>query len=376
METLTPVKFPKATQNDFNRKVRARVRDYFKEKDISQYGNWKMYVKSIFMISAYFTPYLLMMFKVITNPWMMAGAYVTMGLAVAGIGLGIMHDANHGAYSSNGKVNKFMGHFLNVIGGNALNWKIQHNVLHHTYTNIDGWDEDISRAKIVRCSPEQKLRGFHRFQHIYAWMVYGLLTLAWIFGKEIPQLVRYNKRGLVKKAEGNMNWLIIKLILSKTIYISYSLVLPIIIFGDLWWVAVAGFFGMHFMAGVILGCVFQPAHVTTDVKFPDQLEDGSVEDSWAVHQMYTTANFAQNNRLFTWCVGGLNHQVEHHLFPNICHIHYPEISKIVKATAEECGVPYFSRKTFSKAILEHGIMLYRLGTEGPKNDPDMTKAAA
>ena len=381
METLTPVKFPKAKQNDFNRKVRARVRDYFAENNISQYANWNMYLKTIFMVSAYFTPYILMVLGVITHPLLIAASYVMMGFSVAGIGLCIMHDANHGSYSKNGKVNKILGHILNVIGGNALNWKIQHNVLHHTYTNIDGWDEDISRAKIVRCSPEQKLRKFHRFQHIYAWMVYGLLTLAWVFGKEIPQLIRYNQRGLIKKSEGSMFYLISKLVISKLTYIGYMIILPILVTDIPWWGVILGFLGMHFLAGFLLGCIFQPAHVTTDVKFPEQNpEDGSVEDSWAVHQMYTTANFAQDNRLFTWLVGGLNHQVEHHLFPNICHVHYPEISKIVKQTAEECGVPYYSRPSFTKAVWEHGVMLKHLGNTPPespdKNNPDKDKVKA
>ena len=115
------------------------------------------------------------------------------------------------------------------------------------------------------------------------------------------------------------------------------------------------------MAGIILALVFQPAHVVMETEFPEPDNEGSLEDNWAIHQFKTTSNFAPNNKVLGWYMGGLNYQVEHHLFPTICHIHYPAISKIVKATAEEYGVPYYSQKTFASAVKSHFQLLMRLG---------------
>jgi linoleoyl-CoA desaturase len=313
------------------------------------------------MLALYLVPYGLMVSGIFENPWLVQSMWLIMGVGVAGIGLSIMHDANHGAFSDKPFVNRLMGYSLNLIGGNALNWRIQHNVLHHTFTNIDGKDEDISRAVIVRMHPNQKLKGMHRFQYIYAWLLYGIMTLSWVFAKEIPQLIDYHKRGLVKKSEGSLSWLVTQLIISKILYFAYMLVIPIMVLPTPWWATLLGFFSMHFIAGVILGAIFQPAHVNHQVEFPEPDENGNVDNNWAIHQLQTTTNFAPSNRLLSWFVGGLNYQVEHHLFPNISHIHYRNIAPIVQKTAKEFGLPYHSNPSFLSAVWEHAKTLYYFG---------------
>ncbi|HYG04625.1 MAG TPA: acyl-CoA desaturase [Chryseosolibacter sp.] len=348
-------------KSDFFSTLNSRVNDYFKSANVSRYGNAHMVIKTIFMFVVYFTPYFLILTSVITHPLLLLLAALVMGLGMAGIGLAVMHDANHGAYSKILWVNNLIGYSLNLVGGHAFNWKVQHNVLHHTYTNIHDVDEDISPRGVLRMTPHGEWKTMHQFQYLYAWFFYGLMTLVWITVKDFVRLQRYHQDGMVKKQKASIvrEWII--LIATKLIYITYIFVIPFMVLDLPLWQILVGFVIMHYIAGFILAIIFQPAHVIDGTEYPLPNENGVMDNTWAVHQMHTTTNFANNNRLLSWYVGGLNYQVEHHLFPNICHVHYRNISPIVKATAEEFGVPYKSEPTFIGAIIGHAKLLKALG---------------
>ena len=320
-----------------------------------------MVTKTIAMLAIYFTPYFLMLFGVITSGWIMLALWAVMGFGMAGIGLSVMHDANHGSYSKNRKVNVFIGNVMTLLGGSRTNWILQHNVLHHTFTNVDGMDEDINPGNFLRFSPHQKRHKAHRLQHIYAWPLYGLMTILWITTKDFKQILRYKKSGIIKQMKQPFSSLFTKLITAKVFYYVYALVIPLIFFPGPWYLTIVFFFVMHFIAGLTLAAIFQAAHVMPTSEYPLPDHDGKMGNNWAIHQMLTTANFSPNSKLFSWYVGGLNFQIEHHLFPNICHVHYKSISKIVKKTALEFGLPYNSQPNFMKALREHTRMLYRLG---------------
>lgn len=360
MKPASAIKFSSA-RADFFSTLNQRVNEYFKSNNISRYANTQMKVKTVFMFALYSVPYFLMITNTITNGWVMLALCVAMGFGVAGIGLAVMHDANHGAYSNKSWINNAIGYSLNVMGAGAFNWKVQHNVLHHTYTNIHEVDEDISPRGVLRMTPYSDWKAIHQFQHIYAWFLYGLMTLVWVVIKDFVRLTRYQKDGLVKKQRANIvqEWSI--LIATKLIYIAYVLVLPLAILDITWWQWLVGFFAMHYVAGFILAIIFQPAHVIDGTEFPMPDEEGKMDNSWAIHQLYTTTNFANKSTFFSWYVGGLNFQVEHHLFPNVCHVHYKQISKIVKATTQEFGLPYKSEPRFIDALVGHGKLLKELG---------------
>ena len=294
------------TKPDFFTTLNKRVNEYFKSNGISRHANTEMIVKTVFMFSLYFIPYGLIVSGSFLTPWLLLGLAAVMGLGKAGIGLSIMHDANHGSYSSKPWVNDFVGYALNLIGGNAFNWKVQHNVLHHTYTNVHEADEDISPRGVLRMSPQSEWKPVHRFQHIYAWVLYGLLTFVWIMFKDYGRIIRYTKEGLVEKMKANIykEWVI--LIFSKGIYLTYILVIPFLVLPFAWYWIFLGFFVMHFVSGFILAVIFQPAHVVDGTDYPEPDDNGKLDSSWAVHQLRTTTNFAQRSRIFSWYVGGLN----------------------------------------------------------------------
>ena len=358
---LKSIRFPKGIEKGFIDNVRARVREYFDEHQVSRFGNAGMVWKTVFMLSLYFVPYGMMVSGLIQDLWGLLLCWTLMGFGMAGIGLSIMHDANHRSYSGSSATNKLIGTVLNLIGGFAPNWQIQHNTLHHGFTNIDGYDEDIDPGRVLRLSPSKPRYWIHRYQHIYAWFLYGLMTFTWVMDKDFSQLNRYRKEGLLKLQNKSYPRLLTELIFSKILYYAYILAVPIIVLPVAWWWVLIMFFIMHFVGGFTLTVIFQSAHVVPTSAYPLPDKEGNLQDSWAIHQMKTTADFSPDSRIFSWCIGGLNYQIEHHLFPNICHVHYRKLSRIVREAAKEFGVPYHVQPSFISAVYSHGKMLKQLG---------------
>ena len=298
---LNKVKFVERDNDDFYKELRKRVTHYFKENNISKYANVNMVLKTIFMISLYLVPFLLILTYLETT-WLIVLMWVVMGFGMAGIGLSIMHDANHSAYSKNKYVNMVLGKLILLVGGSDVNWRIQHNVLHHTYTNVSGMDEDIDIDPLMRFSPSQKLLKGHRFQFIYAWFLYGLMTLMWATTKDYAQWKRYKKKDLIKTQNLSTKSFLWTLISTKTLYLSLTLGLPIIFSALPWWGTIIGFVAMHFVAGLTLAAIFQPAHVVPTSSFEKPSKEGNIELGWAANQMMNTANFAPKARLFSWYV--------------------------------------------------------------------------
>ena len=353
-------RFNNQDRPEFTKVLNARVNDYFKQKGISRFGNLEMKLKSAFILVVYFTPLVLMYTGLITNTYAFLGCWVIMGFGMSLIGLSIMHDANHGSYSNNKHVNTAMGILLNLIGGYHINWKIQHNVLHHTYTNIHEHDGDIENI-LIRMSPIQDHKKVHKLQRFYAPLLYSLLSIYWLIAKDFVQISLFKKNGLLEKQGKTVFTAVLETLFFKIVYIVMSIVLVTYLTQFSLGIVITGFVIAQLISGLILAFIFQPAHVQPQILFSKPNEHGSVENSWAIHQMMTTTNFATGNKIFSWFIGGLNYQVEHHLFPNICHVHYRKISTIVKATAEEFGVPYQHQKTFFEAVGNHLRMIRLLG---------------
>ena len=363
IKKLDIVRFAPRNGEGFYDTLKKRVDAYFTENKIDPHGNAAMKVKTIAMVSMYLVPYFFMVSGVASNLWLFYGLWLMMGVGMVGIGCSVMHDSNHGSYSDNKSLNKYLGKIIAMVGGYEVTWKIQHNILHHTYTNIEGLDDDINAGVFLRFSPHSKRYAMHRFQHWYAWFLYGLLTLQWATIKDFRQVYDYHKKDLLKKEKITLRQAIGQLIVYKTLYYIMLFVIPIAITGIPWENVLAGFLMMHFVAGLLLSCIFQLAHVIEDCEFPMPTDDRKMENNWAVHQVLNTANFSPKSPLMNWFVGGLNRQIEHHLFPHICHVHYKKIAVLVKQTALEYGLPYQEQKDFVVALVNHGKMLRKLGRD-------------
>ena len=356
-----PIRFVSKDKSQFFPILRKRIDQYFIENQISKHANSEMVVKSIILLGGYVIPYLLMLYFHVTG---IAGyiLYAFMGVCVAGIGMSVMHDANHGAYSKKQKVNDWVGRLsLNFLGGSVFNWKLQHNVLHHNYTNIATHDDDIKERLALKFNPHTKTKGVHKYQYIYAFFMYGLITIYWVLAKDLVQLIKFSREGVNKNSKSENVVLFLKMTVMKVLYFLAMIYLPIYILNFSGFFIISGFMLMHFIAGIILTVVFQLAHTVEGTSHPLASETGLIENDWAIHQLNTTVNFSRHSSFISWYVGGLNFQVEHHLFPKICHVHYPALAPIVKATAEEFDVPYLENKTFGEAFMSHVHFLKHLG---------------
>jgi linoleoyl-CoA desaturase len=319
-----------------------------------------MVVKTVIMLALFFVPLLTLASGMVTSVWMLFTLYILSGLGMAGIGMGVMHDAIHGSYSKNKKINTLLGYSFNLIGANATVWKIQHNILHHTYTNIDHADDDLNAPFFLRFSPHAKHYWVHQFQHIYIWFFYSISTISWITTKDFVRIKRYKDMGFLNQ-KNEYKKALISMTAWKLFYYSYALVLPIIMLPFAWWLILLAFISMHFVTGLLVSIVFQIAHIMPVNEFPLPDDNGIINDNWYGHQFATTSNFSPNSNLLFWLIGGLNYQVEHHVLPDVCHIHYKKLTKIVSETAKEYGMPYHVKKSMLHAIWDHTNMLRMLG---------------
>lgn len=346
-------------QKKFAAAVRHNVNAYFQEKGISTKGNFVLATQAVALISLYLVPFILVLI-VPMNGWLALLMTVLMGIGMAGVGMCVMHDAVHGSFSRREWLNKLMSGTMYLLGSNVLNWKIQHNMMHHAYTNIDGYDEDISSKGPIRLSQFAPLKKIHRYQYIHAFFFYGLLTVSKLVN-DFRQLAVYNREGVTRRLNVHPRKEYLKMVIVKLLYLAVFIGLPIILTNFTWWEVLIGFFLMHWTGGCILSTVFQMAHVVEGAQQFRAGSDGIIHTEWAVHEIETTADFARNNLFLNWYVGGLNFQVEHHLFPNICHVHYRRIAPIVEKTAKEFGLAYNLKSSFRSALGSHVRRLKQLG---------------
>ena len=354
------IKFNNREQSDFITTLKQRVNEYFEKRHKSKFGNWQMYSKLIFFFGGLVTIYLLLLsdwFSPLTTLFLWMG----LGLFIAFTGFNVAHDAVHGAFSKYPVLNKIFSYVFNLVGANEYMWKIMHNIVHHTYTNIPGHDEDLEPVSLIRLNTEKKLKKIHRYQHWYAMFFYSLASLSWVLKKDFVTFFQKKIGNYENKKHPLHEYFI--LFGSKAIYFFVFIVLPMLLLSVPWWQIVIGFMLLHFVEGVTIAVVFQLAHVVESTDFPEPASDGTMENAWAIHQVKTTANFARKSFLANWFFGGLNFQVEHHLFPQICHVHYKKLSVIVKQTAEEFNLRYNEYQTMWQAFCSHLRMLKRLGRE-------------
>ena len=357
--TSQRIKFHHQPKEGFYSILRKRVNNYFEENNLSKGANTAMIVKTVFILTGFVLTYVLLLSNLF-SPWILLLLAAAHGFFTALIGLNIAHDAIHGAYSSNEKVNKFLGSLFNIVGANDNLWKFSHNVVHHTYTNIPDHDGDINQVPILRLNPNQKMWWIHRYQHFYAFLLYPLASISWVM---IKDYVTFFKAKIGNHENNNRTTReFVRMMIFKIIYYITILVIPILVIELPWYYIIFGFIVLHLVEGLSLSVIFQLAHVVENTAFPKPDENGRIGKSWAEHQMYTTANFATNSPVVNFLFGGLNFQVEHHLFPQVCHIHYKQIAPIVKETAEEAGLPYNDYPTLYSAIRSHVKTLKYFGT--------------
>ena len=357
MEQKKP-NFVNAGTDPFTQTLRTRVDTYFQSHNKSQHFNFAMIAKSLFFVFGSIATYLFLLLAP-ANDGVLLLAAAALGVFTTGVAFNIGHDAIHEGYSSRSWLNSLLSHSFTAMGANVYIWRTLHNIIHHSYTNIGGADGDLHPVPLMRFCEKDELKPVHRFQHLYAPFLYSLTTLVWVFKKDFS-FFRKTKHFLYKMPKPTRAE-VTELIVGKIFYFGMFLALPIYLYGNQWPKVLVGFLVMHLVAGLCLAGVFQLGHLVEEAKFPTLQTDGKMETSWAVHQLVTTSNFSPNNPIARFYCGGLNFQIEHHLFPRICHIHYKDLSKIVRQTAKEFDLPYTEYPTFFSALRSHQRHMKRMG---------------
>jgi linoleoyl-CoA desaturase len=351
------VTFPRADSQALAAELKGRVGAYFHERGLSDKANAVMVIRTVVVFAFTFGAYALILTGWF-SPLVMLALAVLVGVGVAGIGFGVSHDAAHGAYSARPKVNRALAYTFDLLGASSHMWVLGHNVVHHTYTNIPGVDSDIASSPLLRQSAGCAPRWYHRYQHLYAFPLYSLAMLNWVLVKDYTELLsslRGPQRAHVQRSD------VAVLLGFKALHYGWSFVIPFFVLEIPWWQFLIGYAAMHMTAGLILGTVFPLAHVVEGPTFPVPDASGTMGDAWIAHELATTADFSNGSRLLTWCIGSLNYQIEHHLFPRICSVHYPAIREIVRDVARRHGLPYHYNPTFVAALRSHWRMLRKLG---------------
>ncbi|GGH66390.1 linoleoyl-CoA desaturase [Filimonas zeae] len=353
---LTP-KFAHVKQS-FHVELKKRINEYFATTGKSTTGGIRLFSKALFLILALTYTYIQLVFFT-PGVWVALGLCVVMGLLVASIGFNVMHDGGHGSFSRSTAVNKMAAVTAEVLGASHFMWNMKHNVIHHAYTNIDGIDDDIDAKPFLRMASTQEYLKMHRFQHVYFVALYAIFHLYWVLFSDYKKYFSGKIGDMpikkMKTADHITFWGF------KLLHYALFFIIPIVVLGFTTWII--GFSVVTVVTGFTLSIVFQLAHTVEHTEFPVPAEDGRLQDEWAIHQLKTTANFATRNKLISWFVGGLNFQVEHHLFPKISHIHYPAINKIVKQACQEYDVVYVEYPKMYHAVASHVAFLKQMGKQ-------------
>lgn len=340
---------PFTGQRGFRKTLNGRVDTYLRENRLAARDLPAMYVKTAIALAWWLGAYLLLLlggFPPLVNLLLC----IFFAFAIASIGFNVMHDANHRGYSDSPRVNKLMSLSAEMIGMSGFRWRTKHNVWHHTYTNIQGYDDDVETYGLMRLTPQEPWKPLHRLQPWYFWVIYSFIAFDFVIRDFMMAVVGRSDANHVYPKMGAADH--VTFWLGKAFHFGVMIGIPLLAFP--WWQVLIGYTVTMLTVGLLLGVVFQLAHICPEAAFPVPVGDPEhIEDEWAIHQVATTADFAPRNAVLNWYIGGLNYQVEHHLLPHICHLNYPRLAPIVAQTCAEYGVRYNCHPTWRSAFRAH-----------------------
>ncbi|MGA8729458.1 MAG: fatty acid desaturase [Terracidiphilus sp.] len=346
-----------ASMSSFPKVLRRRLDKFFTDQKISPKADRAMWLKIVVGLAVLLGSWIaIYAFK--PDSWKFVAFYLLGGLAQTFLLLNIAHDSNHNAISSVPSVNRVLNYVFDVCGINSYMWRILHHRGHHSCINLQGEDDALTGRGIFRFTPHEPCTRMHRFQHIYALFFYALFSLDYVFLRDFEAFFFPSHDYLKRTQHPPREYAI--LFAGKALYLTYMLILPVAVLGKSPLLVLLAFVLVHLIIGLTVSLVFQTSHTVDSTYFPS---DRGEFDNGVYHIFATTADYATENPLVAWLTGGLNHHITHHLCPYVCHTHYAPLTRIVKQTAEEFGVPYRQHRTMTRAILHHLILLKQLGNE-------------
>ena len=344
----------------FIRETRREVEAYLSSKRTRVSGALRLYAKAPVALGLMGLAWA---FLVLGSPGIVTAPLALLGLFAGTMltAFSVQHDANHGAYFRRRRWNHLLGWSTDaLLGFSSYAWRVKHNVAHHTYTNVDVLDDDITQVPLARFSPNQTGKSWYRFQHIYIWPMYLLMGLRW---QTVGDLSAFMRGSVGESAlRFPRGWNLAGLLAGKAIFVCWALVIPMLVYP--WWAVLGVYAGFAMVTSLIMATTFQLAHCVEEASFASVDELRATKPIWAVHEVESTVDFCPRNHALTWVLGGLNFQIEHHLFPRVPHTHYPRIAEIVRRNCERHGIRYTAQPTLWAALRSHVVHLRTLGRLG------------
>ncbi len=340
----------------FHKVLRRRLDQFFTEQHMSPKADRAMWLKIAVGLAVLVGSWIVIYAEKPAS-WRFVALYLLGGLAQTFLLLNIAHDSNHNAISSRSAVNKTLNYAFDLCGISSYMWRILHHRGHHSCVNVHGEDDALSGRGLLRFTPHEPRRPLQRFQHVYALVLYALFSLDYVFVRDFEAFFKPEHDYLQRTKHPLREYVI--LFAGKLFYVTYMLVLPVVVLGRPILLVAAAFLLVHLLVGLTVSLVFQTTHTVDTTHFPLSRNEF---DNGVYHIFATTADYATANPVVGWLVGGLNHHIVHHLCPFVCHTHYAPLTRIVQQTAEEFGVPYRQHPTMTRAVWHHLILLKQLGS--------------
>jgi linoleoyl-CoA desaturase len=344
----------------FIRETRADVEAYLAPRGRRAWGAVQLYAKAPVAFGLTAASWAVL---VLLQPGVAVAILCLLGLIVGAMltAFCVQHDANHGAYFRRRSWNHLFGWSADaLLGFSSYAWRVKHNIAHHTYTNIDGHDDDITQLPLARLAPSQPPRRWYRYQHLYIWPLYLFMGLRWQTVGDISAFAR----GKVGESALRFprGWNLTGVVAGKAFFVAWALVIPALVYP--WWAVLSAYVGFTMVTSLIMATTFQLAHCVEEASFASADEVRESKPEWAAHEVETTVDFCPRNPVLTWMLGGLNFQIEHHLFPRVPHTHYPRIARIVRRNCERHGIRYTAQPTLWVALRSHFRHLRTMGRLG------------
>lgn len=273
-----------------------------------------------------------------TNPTVFYTCYFFLGILLVFIFLNVIHDAVHGTIFKTRWANRLYVYLFDLMGANSYIWQLRHVRFHHNYPNVNHWDTDIEQSSIFRVFPDGKHSPVHKYQHIYLPLLYPFYLPNWLLVRDFKDF--FNKNSTVRKLVTIPPEEYVKLCFFKLFFLFYMIVLPKIVLDLSWLSVMIGFAIMLFTASIFSLFVLLSPHANTENDFPLPDSENRMPHSWMMHMMRTTNDVTHNNFFTRFFMGCFNYHVAHHLFPNVNHVYYPEVTARLKAVALQYDLPY------------------------------------
>lgn len=338
--------------------LKERINRYFEESGKNKKADTALHVKIAIVSIIPVVGYLFLLLYGGRSIYAAAAGYLVYTIGAALFVVNVAHDASHQAISMNRSVNRLLSFSWNIVGISKYLWEIKHHHSHHIYTNIPYEDVDIAESPLLRFSPAYPYKNYYKYQYLYAIPLYGLFGIFIVLVKDFVLL--FTEHGKSQAAKSLPPFFLARLIWTKLLYFTISFIIPYTVLPYAWWQVMILFLFSLAIAGALMLLVLVVPHINEKATLPENSVFVKNRNEWVLHQIHCTVDSSPESKPLGWLSGGLNTHLIHHLFPNICHTHYIDLSRIVKQTLQEKGIEYH-QKTFTTSIIDHFKYLRVLG---------------